>query len=283
MDCCQSDYMEYNDDSFAAYLRRISNLPLVTKQEEILLAAKVANNNDKARERLINANLRLVVKIAQEFTGYGLPLMDLISEGNIGLMKAVDRFKPEKGGKLSTYASWWIKQGIKRSLANKGKTIRIPVHLVEKMGRVRKMAIKMAEELGREPTIEELAKEVGMSPKKLQQSFDHCVQPVSLDEPTNNDTSSVGDTVMDDNAESPSEAMMNKDLLNKLPQLLKTLEKREQEIIVLRYGLDGKKERTLEEVGEIFGITRERIRQLQNLALEKMFEYATKDIERLSR
>jgi RNA polymerase primary sigma factor len=209
--------------------------------------------------------------------------MDLISEGNIGLMKAVDRFKPEKGGKLSTYASWWIKQGIKRSLANKGKTIRIPVHLVEKMGRVRKMAIKMAEELGREPTIEELAKEVGMSPKKLQQSFDHCVQPVSLDEPTNNDTSSVGDTVMDDNAESPSEAMMNKDLLNKLPQLLKTLEKREQEIIVLRYGLDGKKERTLEEVGEIFGITRERIRQLQNLALEKMFEYATKDIERLSR
>jgi RNA polymerase primary sigma factor len=275
--------MEYNDDSFAAYLRRISNLPLVTKQEEILLAAKVANNNDKARERLINANLRLVVKIAQEFTGYGLPLMDLISEGNIGLMKAVDRFKPEKGGKLSTYASWWIKQGIKRSLANKGKTIRIPVHLVEKMGRVRKMAIKMAEELGREPTIEELAKEVGMSPKKLQQSFDHCVQPVSLDEPTNNDTSSVGDTVMDDNAESPSEAMMNKDLLNKLPQLLKTLEKREQEIIVLRYGLDGKKERTLEEVGEIFGITRERIRQLQNLALEKMFEYATKDIERLSR
>jgi RNA polymerase primary sigma factor len=275
--------MEYNDESFAAYLRKISNLPLVSKQEEIILAAKVANNNDKARERLINANLRLVVKIAQEFTGYGLPLMDLISEGNIGLMKAVDRFKPEKGSKLSTYASWWIKQGIKRSLANKGKVIRIPVHLVEKMGRVRKVAAKMSEELGREPTVEELAKEIGMNPKKLQQSFDHCVQPASLDEPTNNGTSSVGDIVVDENTESPLEIMMHNDLLNKLPTLLNVLEKREREIIILRYGLDGKKERTLEDVGEMFGITRERIRQLQNLALEKMFEYATKDIERFSR
>lgn len=275
--------MEYNDESFAAYLKNISKLPLVSKQEEIILAAKVANKNERAREKLINANLRLVVKIAQEFTGYGLPLMDLISEGNIGLMKAVDRFKPEKGSKLSTYASWWIKQGIKRSLANKGKVIRIPVHLVEKMSRVRKVAAKMSEELGREPTIEELATEVGMSPKKLQQSFDHCVQPISLDEPTNNGTSSVGDIVMDEDAKSPSEVMMSNDLLNKLPQLLKLLEKREREIIILRYGLDGKKEWTLEEVGEKFKITRERIRQLQNLALEKMFEFATKDIERLSR
>lgn len=272
--------MEYTDDSFAAYMRKISNLPLVSKQEEIILAAKVANNNLKARERLINANLRLVVKIAQEFMGYGLPLMDLISEGNIGLMKAVDRFKPEKGGKLSTYASWWIKQGIKRSLANKGKVIRIPVHLVEKMGRVRKVAAAMSEELGREPTIEELATKVGMSVKKLEQAFNHCLQPVSLDEPTNENTSNISDVISDDNTLDPSEILMNKDLLQKLPRLLSALDEREKSIIILRYGLDGRKERTLEQVGEKFGITRERIRQLQNLALKKMFEYATEDLER---
>lgn len=270
--------MEYNDESFAAYLRKISNLPLLSKQEEIILAAKVANKNLKAREKLINANLRLVVKIAQEFTGYGLPLMDLISEGNIGLMKAVDRFKPEKGGKLSTYASWWIKQGIKRSLANKGKVIRIPVHLVEKMGRIRKIAIAMSEELGREPTIEELAVKVGMSVKKLEQAFNHCVQPISLDEPTNENTSNIGEVIQDDNALDPLQILMNKDLLEKLPKLLGSLDDRERQIIILRYGLDGRKERTLEEVGDRFGITRERIRQLQNLALKKMFEFATDDI-----
>jgi RNA polymerase primary sigma factor len=277
--------MEYNDDSFAAYLKNISNLPLVSKQEEIILAAKVATNDNKARERLINANLRLVVKIAQEFTGYGLPLMDLISEGNIGLMKAVDRFKPEKGGKLSTYASWWIKQGIKRSLANKGKIIRIPVHLVEKMGRVRKVAAKMAEELGREPTIEELAIEVGMSPKKLQQSFDHCIQPVSLEVPTitEDESKTLGGMVQDESVENPLEALINKDLLNKIPKLLAILEPREREIIILRFGLNGKKELTLEEVGDKFKITRERIRQLQNLALEKMLDFANEDIKRISK
>lgn len=271
--------MEYNDDSFVAYLRDISKLPLVNKQEERILAAKIKNNNEKARDKLINANLRLVVKIAQEFTGYGLSLMDLISEGNIGLMKAVDRFKPEMGGKLSTYASWWIKQGIKRSLANKGKIIRIPVHLVEKMGRVRRISIQLTEELGREPTIEELANEVGMSPKKLQQSFDHCVQPISLDEQTGDDCT-IGDVIMDDNAKDPSEVMMQKDLLEKLPKLLSVLTKREREIIVLRYGLEGKKQKTLEEVGVHFNITRERIRQLQNLAVEKMYDYAMKDLNK---
>jgi RNA polymerase primary sigma factor len=271
--------MEYNDESFAAYLRKISNLPLVTKQEEIILAAKVANNDDKARERLINANLRLVVKIAQEFTGYGLPLMDLISEGNIGLMKAVDRFKPEKGGKLSTYASWWIKQGIKRSLANKGKIIRIPVHLVEKMGRVRKVVARLTEELGREPTIVELANEVGINAKKLEQSFNHCIQPISIYEQTGNDCT-IADIIIDEDAEDPLKVMIHKDLLAKLPKLLSVLTKREREIIVLRYGLEGVKQKTLEEVGAHFNITRERIRQLQNLAIEKMYEYATKDLNK---
>lgn len=270
--------MEYTDESFAAYLRKISNLPLLSKQEEIILAAKVANKNLKARETLINANLRLVVKIAQEFTGYGLPLMDLISEGNIGLMKAVDRFKPEKGGKLSTYASWWIKQGIKRSLANKGKVIRIPVHLVEKMGRIRKVASAMSEELGREPTMEELATKVGISVRKLEQAFNHCIQPISLDEPTNENTSNISEVIADDNALDPSQILMNKDLLEKLPKLLGSLDERERLIIILRYGLDGRKERTLEEVGDRFGVTRERIRQLQNLALKKMFEFATDDL-----
>lgn len=272
--------MEYNDESFASYWRKICDLPLISKQEEIILAARVLDNDPYARELLINANLRLVVKIAQEFTGYGLPLMDLISEGNIGLMKAVDRFKPEKGGKLSTYASWWIKQGIKRSLANKGKTIRIPVHLVEKMARIRKIAAKMSEELGREPTIEEIAKKVGMSAKKLEQSYNHCVQPISLDEPTNNDTTKVSDIIKDENADNPLDVLMNKDMLKKIPKLMEALDEREKQIIILRYGLDGKRVKTLEEVGEIFGVTRERIRQLQNLALEKMLEAATKDLER---
>jgi RNA polymerase primary sigma factor len=270
--------MEYTDDSFAAYMRKISSLPLVSKQEEIILAAKVANKNEKAREKLINANLRLVVKIAQEFTGYGLPLMDLISEGNIGLMKAVDRFKPEKGGKLSTYASWWIKQGIKRSLANKGKVIRIPVHLVEKMGRIRKMVSAMSEELGREPKMEEIAEKVGMSVKKLEQAFNHCIQPVSLDEPTNENTSNISDVIPDDNGKDPLQILMDKDLLQKLPRLMEVLDERERSIIILRYGLDGRKERTLEQVGDRFGITRERIRQLQNLALQKMFDFASEEL-----
>jgi RNA polymerase primary sigma factor len=274
--------MEYIDESFAAYLKSINNLPLVSKQEEIILAAKVKNNDSKAREKLINANLRLVVKIAQEFKGCGLPLMDLISEGNIGLMKAVDKFKPEKGVKLSTYASWWIKQGLKRSLANKGKIIRIPVHLVEKMGKVRKVVSRLTDELGRQPTIEEIASEVGMSPKKLQQSYDHCLQPISLDEPTslNDESLTLGNLISDENAENPSEVMMHKDMLNKIPKLLHILTKREKEIIILRYGLDGKKERTLEEVGLKFNITRERVRQLQNLAIEKMYEYVIKDLNK---
>jgi len=273
--------MDQCDESFAAYLRKISNLPLVSKQEEIILAAKVANNDDIARQRLINANLRLVVKIARDFVGCGLPLMDLISEGNIGLMKAVDRFKPEKGGKLSTYAAWWIKQGIKRSLSNKGKIIRIPVHLVEKLGRLNRLSAHLANQLGREPTKEEISEASGISVKKLQQTLDYCKQPVSLDQPTifHDKTKTISTLIPDDNAQEPSEALMNKDLLNKIPKLLEALEERERQIIILRYGLDGKREKTLEEVGKLFNITRERIRQLQNIALQKMYEFATKDIK----
>jgi RNA polymerase primary sigma factor len=244
---------------------------MVTKEEEVILAAKVSNGNQKARNTLINANLRLVVKIAQEFTGYGLSLMDLIEEGNIGLMKAVDRFKPEKGGKLSTYASWWIKQGIKRSLANQGKTIRLPVHLVEKIGKVRRLSAKLAEELGREPTDDEISEITGIPVSKLEMMREANIPTISLNLPAYDDNKeTIGESIKDENAEDPAVALLKKDLLNKIPELLKELNKRDREIIIYRYGLNGGKERTLEEVGEKFGITRERVRQLQNLALQLM-------------
>lgn len=265
--------MDYNDDNLLRYLRNITNLPMVTKEEEIILAAKLLNGSNKARDILINANLRLVVKIAQEFTGYGLPLMDLIEEGNIGLMKAVDRFKPEKGGKLSTYASWWIKQGIKRSLANQGKTIRLPVHLVEKIGKVRRLTAKLAEGMGREPTNAEISDITGIPIEKLEKMKEVNVPTISLDSKIKEDDSiTIGETIGDDNADNPYEMLSKKDLLAKIPKLLESLNKRERDIIIFRYGLNGGKERTLEEVGNKFGITRERIRQLQNLALEKMRE-----------
>jgi RNA polymerase primary sigma factor len=269
--------MEYNDDNLLRYVRNISNLPMVTKEEEIILAAKVRNGDERARTLLINANLRLVVKIAQEFTGYGLSLMDLIEEGNIGLMKAVDKFKPEKGGKLSTYASWWIKQKIKRSLANQGKTIRLPVHLVEKIGRVRRLTARLSEQLGREPTDAEISEITGIPINKLEKMKEVSTPTISLDSKVNdNEHGTIGDVVGDDNAEDPSMALIKKDLLAKLPKLLKLLTKREREIIIYRYGLNGGKEKTLEEVGEKFGITRERVRQLQNLALETMREVLLK-------
>jgi RNA polymerase primary sigma factor len=263
--------MEYNDENFLRYLRNISGLPMVSKEEEIILAAKVKKGNDKARDTLINANLRLVVKIAQEYTGYGLPLMDLIEEGNIGLMKAVDKFKPEKGGKLSTYAGWWIKQKIMRSLANQGKTIRLPVHLVEKISKVRKLTARLTEQLGRTPTDDEVSELIGIPVCKLEMMKEANIPIMSLDLPAHdNDKSTIGEVIKDENAEDPASSLMRKDLLAKIPSLLKELGEREREIIIYRYGLNGGKEKTLEEVGDKFGITRERVRQLQNLALEIM-------------
>jgi RNA polymerase primary sigma factor len=263
--------MDSPDTNIGLYLREISQVPLLTPNEEVKLAAQIKRGNKKAREKMIKANLRLVVKIAHDFSNYGLPLLDLVSEGNIGLMKAVERFDPKKGGKLSTYASWWIKQSIKRALANQSKTIRLPVHLVDKIGKIRRVAAQMTEELGREPTTEELAEELGLAPSKVAHLKNVAVRPASLDAKINaDDDTAFGDLVSDDRAEDPFAALRDKDLREEVGDLLDVLEPRERKIIAFRFGLGGGKERTLEEVGQKFGVTRERIRQLQNIALLKM-------------
>jgi RNA polymerase primary sigma factor len=263
--------MDSPDTNIGLYLREISQVPLLTPAEEVKLAAQIKRGNRKAREKMITANLRLVVKIAHDFGNFGLPLLDLISEGNIGLMKAVERFDPKKGGKLSTYASWWIKQSIKRALANQSKTIRLPVHLVDKIGKIRRVAAKMTEELGREPLNEELAEELGLPVAKVAHLKTVAVRPASLDARINaDDDTPFGDLVSDERAEDPFEVLRDKDLQEEVGDLLGALEPRERKIIAYRFGLGGGRERTLEEVGQKFGVTRERIRQLQNIALQKM-------------
>ncbi len=263
--------MDSPDTNIGLYLREISQVPLLTPEEEVKLAAQIKRGNKKAREKMIKANLRLVVKIAHDFGNYGLPLLDLISEGNIGLMKAVERFDPKKGGKLSTYASWWIKQSIKRALANQSKTIRLPVHLVDKIGKIRRVSAQMTEELGREPADEELADELGLSVAKVAHLKSVGVRPASLDARINaDDETPFGDLVSDERAEDPFEALRDKDLRGEVGDLLGALDMRERKIIAFRFGLGGGRERTLEEVGTKFGVTRERIRQLQNIALQKM-------------
>ena len=260
-----------SDSGFKIYLREIGQTPLLTIQEEIDLAAKIKLGDMKARATMIKANLRLVVKIAHDYGNLGLPLLDLVSEGNIGLMKAVERFDPAKGGKLSTYAAWWIKQSIKRALANQSKTIRLPVHLVDKIAKVKRLAMAMSEELGREPTDDELAEEVGISAAKLSQLRTVSIRPASLDAPMNDDDGTeFGELVGDDTAVDPAENLSDKNLQEEVTDLLGVLDARERKIINSRFGLDGGKARTLEEVGQKFGVTRERIRQLQNIALAKL-------------
>lgn len=260
-----------NDSSLKLYLREISRTPLLTPAEEVELAAKIKAGDKEARTQMISANLRLVVKIAQDYSGYGLPLPDLISEGNMGLMKAVERFDPEKGGKLSTYAAWWIKQSIKRALANQSKTIRLPVHMVDKIAKMRRISSMLAEALGREPTDEELSEEIGVPRRKLAMLKQASQRPTSLDAPINDgEATQYSEIIGDEQAEDPLMALSDKNLHGELDDLLAVLDKRERQIIDERFGLSGRKPLTLEEVGREFGVTRERIRQLQNVALTKM-------------
>src|SRR5579862_3017425 len=259
------------DTSIRLYLREIGQVKLLTPDEEIQLAARIKKGDKKAREHMIKANLRLVVKIARDYEGIGLPLLDLISEGNIGLMKAVERFDPRKGGKLSTYGSWWIKQSIKRALANQSKTIRLPVHLVDKISKMRRVAMKLQEELGREPTDEELADELGMTGARVRQMRMASIRPASLDAPIGDDDSNnFSDLVEDENAITPYQDLEDKTVTGMLQDMVKHLDPREATILRYRFGLDGGSEKTLEEVGEKFGVTRERVRQIQNLALKKL-------------
>ncbi len=258
-------------DPFTLYLREVGATQLLTPKEEIALAKRIKKGDADAREHMIKANLRLVVKIAREYENYGLPLLDLINEGNIGLMKAVERFDPKKGAKLSTYASWWIKQSIRRALSDQSKTIRLPVHVGDKLLQMRRAEAKLHDELGRAPTDEELGEETGIPAKRVTQYRKASIQPASLDAPIGDDDSnSVSEIVADENAESPYEELEGKTNSAMIYDLLPTLDAREQEILRQRFGLDGNDEETLEVIGEKFGVTRERIRQIQELALAKL-------------
>ena len=262
---------EDSDPGIKIYLREIGKIRLLTQQEEIDLAARIKKGDREARALMIKANLRLVVKIAHDYKNLGLPVLDLVSEGNIGLMKAVERFDPAKGGKLSTYAAWWIKQSIKRALANQSKTIRLPVHLVDKISKMSRVSSQMSEELGREPTDDELAEEIGLSPRTVSQLKTVAIRPSSLNAPIGDDESiEFGEIVGDEDAPTPFEFLRDRNLRDELPDLLATLDDRERTIIFQRFGLDGARPRTLEEVGKKLGVTRERIRQVQNIALVKL-------------
>ena len=267
------------------YLNEIGKFPLLSREEEVELAEKIKAGDRKARERMISSNLRLVVKIAYDYQDYGLPVTDLISEGNIGLIKAVERFDPEKGGKLSTYASWWIKQSIKRALANQSKTIRLPVHLVDRISQIHRVSRQLAEELGREPTNEELGDNLQISASKVAHLKSVSTRPTSLNAPIGDDQqgTELGDVVGDENAPSPFDRLNQKSIQGDLSELIGHLEKRESEIIKLRFGIERDSPLTLEEVGRIFGITRERVRQLQNMALLKMRRIMFSNERQLSR
>jgi RNA polymerase primary sigma factor len=259
------------DTAYQLYLKEIGQTALLTIEEENALAARIKRGDKAARERMIKANLRLVVKIARDYEGYGVPLLDLISEGNIGLMKGVERFDPTKGAKLSTYSAWWIKQAIKRALANQGKTIRLPVHVVDKLFHIRRAEARLQEAFGREATDEEIASELDTTPEKIRELRTASQRPASLEAPLGYDSDNrVADVVADDNAEDPYEELEGKANTAMLREVMKDLDPREVTILRYRFGLDGDDEKTLEEVGRKFGLTRERIRQIQEIALKKL-------------
>ena len=263
----------YNEsgDALQLYLREIGKTPLLTRAEENKLAAQVKRGNKQAREQMIKANLRLVVKISHDYANFGMPLLDLINEGNIGLMKAVERFNPRKGAKLSTYAALWIKQSIRRALSNQSKTIRLPVHIVDKVHKLNQAVQRLTERLGREPTDLELSKVLEIPRAKVASLRKLGVSPVSLDAPIGDeDDSRFGDIVQDEGAMTPYELLRVKTARQEIREHVKYLAPREAEILTMRFGLDGQLPRTLEQVGKKFKVTRERVRQIQEIALRKL-------------
>ena len=253
------------------YLDQIGKTPLLTLEQETALARRVLKGDEAARQHMIQANLRLVVRIAKDYDDFGLPLMDLISEGNFGLIKAIERFDPDKGGKLSTYAAWWIKQAIKRALASNGKTIRLPVHMVDRIGQMRRTTHRLAAELGREPHNDEIAQAMDIPIAKVVHRKSVANRAASLDQPVGEEgDATLGDLVKDESERTPFESLRTKSDLSEIAELLAQLDQREADIMVLRFGLNGESPLTLEEVGVHFKLTRERVRQLQQSALMKL-------------
>jgi RNA polymerase primary sigma factor len=265
-----SSAVPLNGDAWQMYLREISQVTLLTKQEEKALARQIKRGDQHAREQMIKANLRLVVKIASDYGGMGLPLLDLVNEGNIGLMKGVDRFDPKKG-KLSVYAAWWIRQAMKRALFYKSKTIRLPVHVVERLADIRSADAKLHKALDREPTDEEIADDIKIDERRVRHYREVSRTLVSLDLPSRDgDLTPVLDSVADPNAATPFEYLASDSDIGFLRAALPSLNARENKIIALRFGLDGGEPKTLKESSKLFGLTKERVRQIQEEALEKL-------------
>ena len=259
------------DDPVKAYLKEIGQVPLLSAKEEQTLARAARAGDADARRRLSEANLRLVVSVAKRYAGRGLPFLDLIQEGNLGLMKAAEKFEPDRGFKFSTYATWWIRQSITRAIADQGRTIRIPVHLVEHINRVRKTAGELLRKNGREPTAEEIAVQLEMEPDRVRELLQLAQEPVSLETPVGEEEDAhLEDFIQDEEAGVPVDEAGRQLLRRELMSVLKSLTPREERVITLRFGLDDGRPRTLEELGKEFNVTRERIRQIEAKALRKL-------------
>lgn len=259
------------DDPVKIYLKEIGRVPLLTPEEEIELASRMAQGDPYARRRLNEANLRLVVSIAKRYVGRGMQFLDLIQEGNLGLIKAVEKFDYTKGYKFSTYATWWIRQAITRAIADQARTIRIPVHMVETITKVKKASSQLLHKLGHEPTVEEIAEELGLSVDRVREIIRISQDPVSLETPIGEEEDShLGDFIPDEDAPAPADAASRTMLKEQLIEVLGTLTDREEKVLRLRFGLEDGRQRTLEEVGREFKVTRERIRQIEAKALRKL-------------
>ena len=274
---------DVSDDSVRLYLREIGKIPLLNAEEELELAKRVVDGDKKAKDKMAEANMRLVVSIAKRYSGRGLDFLDLIQEGNTGLLRAVEKFDPDKGFKFSTYATWWIRQAITRAIADQARTIRIPVHMVETINKLLRTQRRMTQELNREPTIEELAKELEMEPEKVEYVIKIKQDITSLDAGVGRDgedeDSVLGDFIEDEDGATPEESAASQLLKEQVQAVLSTLSEREQKIVKMRFGLENGKSHTLEEVGQEFAVTRERIRQIEAKALAKLRKH--KDAKKL--